>query len=72
MRSLKGNGYGFRGLPVVLVLNKSDILAIAFSLFVFFGVKNRDPSSRDALIAFSTVLGGVGLKAIIQAWYPSS
>jgi hypothetical protein len=53
-------------------VDKSDILAVAFVVFVFWAVGIKDLDVKDALTSFVVVLSGTGVKKLIQALYPSA
>ncbi len=50
--------------------DKSDILAIALVVFVFWSVNNKLLEAQAALGAFVAVLTGTGAKELIQAILP--
>ncbi len=51
--------------------DKSDILAIAFAVFIFWGAGTRLLDSGQALGAFVAVVSGTGVKELIQALVPA-
>lgn len=50
--------------------DKSDILALALAVFIFWAVGRDRLDARDGLAAFVAVLTGTGVKEMIEAWYP--
>jgi hypothetical protein len=52
-------------------LDKSDILAIAFAIFVFWAVGTARLGVEEATAAFVAILAGTGVKELIQALVPS-
>jgi hypothetical protein len=52
--------------------DKSDILAIALAVFIFWAVGNQTLSPESALAAFVAVLAGTGIKELIQALVPAT
>jgi hypothetical protein len=52
--------------------DKSDVLAIAFVIFVFWAVASKGLDEHEALTAFVVVLSGTGIKEFIQALIPTT
>lgn len=52
--------------------DKTDILAVALAVFVFWAVGADRLPARDGLTAFVAVLTGTGVKEFIEAWYPTT
>jgi hypothetical protein len=48
----------------------SDILAVAFGIFVLWAVANTKLEAREALAAFTVVLTGTGIKEVLHALLP--
>jgi len=51
-------------------LDKSDILAIAFAVFVFWTVGTNRLGVEEATASFVAILAGTGVKELIQALVP--
>jgi hypothetical protein len=47
--------------------DKSDVLSVAFAIFVFWAVGNKTLAADQALGAFVAVISGTGVKELIQA-----
>ena len=52
--------------------DKSDILAIALAVFIFWAVGKQTLSTETALAAFVAVLSGTGIKELVQALVPAT
>jgi hypothetical protein len=50
--------------------DKTDLLAVTFSIFVFWAVANNHVTGNQALAAFLPALAGTGLKELFEAWWP--
>jgi hypothetical protein len=49
----------------------TDILAVAFAIFVFWSVANHHLEARSGLLAFVSVFGGTGIKDFLKSWWPT-
>jgi hypothetical protein len=52
--------------------DKSDILSIAFAIFVFWAVANRTIDGGQGLGAFAAVISGTGVKELVQSIFPAA
>lgn len=51
-------------------LDKTDIVALAFAVFVFWAVSNKEITGAEGVTAFVAVLTGTGVKEFIEAVLP--
>jgi hypothetical protein len=51
--------------------DKSDILSIAFAIFVFWAVANKAIDGSQGLGAFTAVISGTGVKELVQSIFPA-
>jgi chromate transport protein ChrA len=54
-----------------ITFDKTDILAVALAVFVFWSVGSDSLPAREGLSAFIAVLAGTGVKELIEVWYPT-
>lgn len=53
-------------------IDKTDIIAAAFSVFIFWAVSHGDLTGQQGVGAFVTVLAGTGVKEFIEAVLPKT